>query len=93
MKNGKKRSNTIRWIGRLCGWGALILLVITILTGYGITEWRILEPLTFGLIGKASAQRLHPYTEVPMVLLLAVHVAIAKWPRRKDDRPEKRSDT
>jgi uncharacterized membrane protein len=86
MKRLSGDRRKIQNIGRLCGWIALGLLLFTILTGYGITEFRIVKALTFGLLGKASAQRLHPYTEVPMIVLLVIHVGIAFWARRDADR-------
>ncbi len=81
-----RNPKNIRNIGRICGWLAAVLLLFTLLTGYGITEFRIVEPLTLGLLGKAAAQRLHSYTELPLVMLFAVHIGIALWARRSVDR-------
>jgi hypothetical protein len=89
MDPTRNRKNYVRRIGRYLGWAALGLLLFTVLTGYGITEWRIVDSLTFGLLGKANAQRLHSYTEVPMVILLAAHVSIAWWSRRDGERRAK----
>ena len=72
----------IRAIGRVCGWLALALVLLTLLTGYGIAEFRIVTPLTFNLLNKAAAQRLHAYTELPMLLLLSAHIVIAAGARR-----------
>ena len=77
----KKRKQLIRKIGRVCGWLGLALLLFTLLTGYGIAEFRIITPLTLNLINKAVAQRLHAYTEVPMILLLLTHIGVAVWAR------------
>ena len=71
----------IRAIGRVCGWLALALVLLTLLTGYGIAEFRIVTPLTFNLLNKAAAQRLHAYTELPMLLLLSAHIVIAAGAR------------
>ncbi len=76
----------VRNVGRVCGWLALGLLLFTLLTGYGIADFRIVTPLTFNLLNKAVAQRLHAYTEVPMIGLLLVHIGIAIWDRRIDSR-------
>lgn len=76
----------VRNVGRVCGWLALGLLLFTLLTGYGIADFRIVTPLTFNLLNKAVAQRLHAYTEVPMIGLLLVHIGIAIWGRRIDGR-------
>ncbi len=77
----RERRQLIRRIGRYCGWLGLGLLVFTLLTGYGIAEFRIVTPLTLNLINKAVAQRLHAYTEVPMIILLLAHVGVAVWAR------------
>ncbi|MBN1438654.1 MAG: hypothetical protein JW929_04515 [Anaerolineales bacterium] len=76
----------IRRVGRFFGWLGLALLLFTLLTGYGISDFRIVTPLTFGLVNKAVAQRLHAYTEAPMMAFLAAHVGIALWARWKDAR-------
>jgi uncharacterized membrane protein len=89
MKIKDKHSRILRNIGRYCGWLAIGLLLFTLLTGYGISEFRTVETLTFGLLNKAVAHRMHAYTEVPMVLLLGVHIGIAVWARRKADREKK----
>jgi hypothetical protein len=79
-----KGKKTIQKIGRICGWIGLGLLLFTLLTGYGIAEFRMVTPLTLNLLNKALAQRLHAYTEVPMLGLLLVHIGIALWARRSD---------
>jgi hypothetical protein len=81
MNNVRAARSRIRRIGRWFGWGALILLLLTILTGYGITAFRIVTPLTFGLVNKASAQSWHEWIDLPLLLILAVHVAVAVWGR------------
>lgn len=56
----------------------LLLLVMTVfylLTGLGITQYRIVEPLTFGLLTKALAFWLHEVLLGPFIVLLGIHVA------------------
>ncbi|MGB7539674.1 MAG: hypothetical protein WBM17_14125 [Anaerolineales bacterium] len=81
MEIKRKRRQQIRKIGRFCGWLGLSLLLFTLLTGYGIAEFRIVTPLTLNLMNKALAQRLHAYTEVPMMVLLLAHISVAVWAR------------
>jgi hypothetical protein len=71
----------IRMIGRVCGWGAVLLLLFTVLTGYGISEFRTVSSLTFGILDKATSHRLHNYTDIPMLILLSLHVGLALWGR------------
>lgn len=72
---------TIKTIGRGCGWAVVALLLFTILTGYGITEFRIVTSFTFEILGKASSQRLHHYTDLPLIILLVIHVGTSLWVR------------
>jgi hypothetical protein len=71
----------VRRIGRWCGWGALALLLFTVLTGYGITAFRIVTPLTLGLVNKAFALSWHAWIDLPLLAILAAHVGIAMWGR------------
>lgn len=76
----------IRQIGRWFGWVALGLVLLTILTGYGITQFRVVDPLTAGLLGKAVSQRWHEYVGLLVLLFLTLHVGIALWWRWKGAR-------
>jgi cytochrome b subunit of formate dehydrogenase len=76
----KSRRN-IQRIGRWCGWAALILLAFTLLTGYGISQFRIVSSVTLGLLDKASSHHWHHYTDIPLIVFTLVHVTIAVWVR------------
>ena len=78
----------IRRIGRWFGWVALILILLTLLTGYGITQWKIVDSLTFGLLGKAVSQRWHESVGLLTALFLSLHVVIAVWLRARGVRKE-----
>jgi hypothetical protein len=88
MRDWFRDKQRIRAIGRCCGWATLVLVLLTLLTGYGITQFRIVSPLTLGLLTKALAQRWHAYTDLPLIVLLAFHVGIALWWRRSASRPK-----
>jgi uncharacterized membrane protein len=78
----------IRMIGRVCGWVTMALALVTLLTGYGITQYRIVDPLTFGILNKAMAQRLHAYTDVPFLIFMLSHVGIVLWWRMSPSNPK-----
>jgi hypothetical protein len=78
-----KHRRNIHRIGRWFGWAALALLAFTALTGYGISQFRIVNSLTLGLLDKASSQRLHHYTDIPLGVLMLAHVTIAMWGRSR----------
>lgn len=68
-----------------------VLTVVYIISGLGITQYGIIQPLTLGLLTRNSAFRIHDYLLVPFVVLLLVHVLLgpAAWvySRLKDRQP------
>ena len=40
-------------------WLLLAVIVLYLLTGFGITQYRVIEHLTFGLLSKALAFQIH----------------------------------
>jgi cytochrome b subunit of formate dehydrogenase len=55
-------------------WLLTVLVIIYLITGFGITEYRIVEPLTFGLLTKSLAQKIHINLEIPFIILLILHI-------------------
>ena len=55
------------------------------LTGFGITHWQTVEPLTLGLLGKASAMRIHDNMEIPFLILIAAHVVVSLILKDKEE--------
>lgn len=81
MPDWIRNRQNVRRISRWCGWAALVLMLFTALTGYGITQPRIVDGLTFGLLNKVAAHRLHHYTDIPLLVFALIHVSIAVWRR------------
>ena len=67
MTNQQLVKRSIHWI-------LTALVIIYLITGFGITEYRIVEPLTFGLLTKSLAQRIHMSIEIPFIVLLILHI-------------------
>ena len=67
-----------------------LLAMVTVLygiTGFGITEFRTVETLTFGLLTKNLAFKIHTNLEIPFIILLMLHLClpfIFKWKKRED---------
>jgi Ni,Fe-hydrogenase I cytochrome b subunit len=78
-----KDNRRTRRIGHWFGWLALVLVLLTLLTGYGITQFRVVGSLTFGFFGKAFSQHWHESAGVLVVVFLIPHVGIALWWRCK----------
>jgi thiosulfate reductase cytochrome b subunit len=65
-------------------WLLLAVIVFYLLTGLGITEYRVVEHVTFGLLTKNLAFNLHNNLLIPFVVLLILHIYQgAKEPTKK----------
>jgi Ni,Fe-hydrogenase I cytochrome b subunit len=67
MGNQGLMKGTIHWL-------LTVVVIIYIITGFGITEYRIVESLTFGLLTKNVAQRIHINLDIPFIVLLVLHI-------------------
>ena len=64
---------------------ALALLACTLLflmSGWGITQFQLVTPLTLGLLGKAQSFQLHEWLWVPFGALLVAHVYLGMFKRK-----------
>ena len=52
----------------------LVVTLVFLLSGFGITEFRLIERITFGMLTKPLAFRMHSYLWIPFVVLLLTHV-------------------
>jgi dolichol kinase len=55
-------------------WLLLAVLVLYLITGFGITEYRVVEQVTFGLLTKPLAFRIHDNLLIPFIVLLGLHI-------------------
>lgn len=67
----------------------LFVLALYLVSGFGITEFRIVDFLTFGVLNKAVAFIIHNSLFIPMLILLVLHI-IQGYLSRKS-RPSKAS--
>lgn len=61
----------------------LIFIIIYIVSGLGITYYRIVEQLTFGWLSKPLAFKIHGYLLIPFLILLVLHLFLALRRRKK----------
>jgi hypothetical protein len=66
-----------KWVNLLLN----IFAILLIISGLGITEYNIVEGLTFGLLNKAISFKLHTLLWIPFALLLIVRLYLntVKW--------------
>ena len=60
---------TVRWL-------LLVAVLLYLVTGLGISEFRTVEDLTFGLLTKDIAFRLHDALLAPFIALLVLHITL-----------------
>lgn len=77
-RNRKILKRTIHWI-------LVAYIAVYIVTGFGITSYPTMEPLTLGLMGKAVAMQLHNNMELPFVFLLGLHVFVSLIMRKEKE--------
>ncbi len=68
-------------------WLLSIVIVLYFVAGFGITEFRTVETLTFGLLTKNPVFKIHNNLEIPFIILLLLHIClpfIFKWKDRKN---------
>ena len=52
-----------------------IVTILFILTGIGITNYHLVESLTAGILTKLTSFQIHTNLTIPLIVLLAVHIA------------------
>jgi hypothetical protein len=57
-------------------WVILFVSLLYVLTGLGITQYRIIGALTLGLINKPVSFIIHDNLLVPFIILLTLHISI-----------------
>jgi len=67
MVNQRLMKRTIHWL-------LTVVVIIYFITGFGITEYRIFERLTFGLLAKSLAHKIHINLAIPFIILLILHI-------------------
>jgi dolichol kinase len=55
-------------------WSLLAVLALYILTGFGITSYRTVESITFGLLTKPLAFKIHDNLIIPFIVMIGLHI-------------------
>jgi cytochrome b subunit of formate dehydrogenase len=73
MMRGTKSQNRLK---KTVIWLLAIVLALYGISGFGITEFRTVETLTFGLLTKKLAFKIHNSLGVPFITLLVLHLCL-----------------
>ncbi len=52
-----------------------IVTILFIITGIGITDYKLIESLTAGILTKLTSFQIHTNLTIPLIVLLAAHIA------------------
>jgi hypothetical protein len=63
-------------IRKIIQWLLLAATIMFLITGFGISQFRVVETVTFGWLSKSWAFRLHDNLWIPFVILLALHICL-----------------
>jgi len=77
------KSAVVSLIRKIIQWLLLATAVLFLLTGFGITEFRVVETITFGWLSKSWAFKLHENLWIPFVILLVLHICLPFVFKRK----------
>jgi len=63
-----------RLVKKTVDWSFFAVTFVYLLTGLGITHYRVVDPLTFGLLSKNLSFSIHERLLIPFVALLTLHL-------------------
>lgn len=59
---------------KIVHWLLAALAMALVISGLGITEFRVVEAITFGMLTKPLSFQLHTILWIPFLVLLAFHI-------------------
>ena len=76
MSHRRTANHYLLKINRTIVWILLFFMILLLITGYGLTKPKLIESLTGGLVDYWTALRLHTLLDVPLMILLLIHVMV-----------------
>jgi thiosulfate reductase cytochrome b subunit len=70
-------------VKKIVHWSLTLATIVYLITGLGITQYRVVELLTFGLLSRNLAFIIHDSLLVPFVILLIAHIALSILSRNR----------
>ena len=68
---------------KIISWVLLGLVIVYLITGFGITQYRIVEAITFGMLSKMWSFRIHSAITLPFIIILVAHICLSLNCRKK----------
>jgi thiosulfate reductase cytochrome b subunit len=66
----------LRYLTVVVHWLLLAFVILYIITGLGVTNYEIIEAVTFGGFTKLGTFQLHSSLLIPFIIVLALHIAL-----------------
>jgi phosphotransferase system glucose/maltose/N-acetylglucosamine-specific IIC component len=63
-----------------------IVIIMFIITGFGISQYQIIESLTGDILSKLTSYQIHSNLIIPLVVLLTVHIAFTIGKKFKKEK-------
>jgi cytochrome b subunit of formate dehydrogenase len=63
-----------------------IVIIIFIITGFGISHYQIIESLTGDILSKLTSYQIHSNLIIPLIVLLTVHIAFTLGKKFKKEK-------
>jgi hypothetical protein len=80
--------NVIQTIKTLTHVLLTVVIIIFIFTGFGISNYQIIESLTGGTLSKLTSFQIHSNLIIPLIILLLLHIAFTIGKKlRKEKHP------
>ena len=67
--------NTLKVMKTLTHVLLTVVILIFIITGFGISNYQIIESLTSGTLSKLTSFQIHSNLIIPLIILLILHIA------------------
>ena len=68
-------------VRKITHWLLLVVIIVYLISGFGITEFRTVEALTSGLLTKSLAFKMHDVLWIPLLVLLSLHIFMSSFSR------------
>jgi hypothetical protein len=66
----------LRYLTVVVHWLLLAFVIVYIITGLGVTNYQVIEAVTFGGLTKLGAFQLHGSLLIPFIIVLAFHIGL-----------------
>ena len=70
------QADVVRLIRGIVKWSLLAVTLLFLITGFGISHFRVVETVTFGWLTKGWALKLHDNLWIPFIVLLVLHICL-----------------